>query len=438
MYLELSVISVSVYMLLFFLSLKRIAAIPIMPMFLISFGVVIMSRPVIGIFFPEFNIGFGTWVYWGDAPEEYVRQSLLLIIVFLMATVFFYFLNSKVSIIKSNEEKTDLLLQKISLWLLMLSFPVYIYRGIFLWNGIEENGYLSTFTGEIKPPLYVNFGTAVFQLAYYFFLSSRPRLKTFYYVSFLYLVAAISSLGTGQRTEFVTSVLFFLFVSYFYNYNRFSFKKIIILGGALVLTSMVVNAFRLNESPVDALKLGLIEFFWGQGNTFFTLVGTLENRSQFNTFEGLFFPNKLISCDLMPYFTGEFCNNSVSAASTVGVWWQKLTYILDPDLFGQGGGLGGSIIPSLYLIFNFEDFYLSLFFFFIVSLIFWKFVVFLHDVNDSKVYMRVYKLFALNSIIFIPRGGLDALIPHPRFLIVGFFIYLIYAIAGAKESRLKL
>ena len=231
-------------------------------------------------------------------------------------------------------------------------------------------------------------------------------------------------------------MLFVIFISYFYNYNAFSLKRLIPIGLALITLSIAINAIRFGDDPIDAIYLGLIDFLWGQGITLFTLIGSLEHAKEFSTFEGLFFANKLISCDIAPYFTGEFCNNSLAVANVTGIWWQKLTYILDPIKFSEGGGLGGSVIPSLYMMFNLNEFNMAALILFISSYYFWKIVVIFQSVaHSSKLYARVYSLFFLNAIIFIPRAGLDSLIPHPRLFLMALFIGFLHVIFYPHFTR---
>lgn len=424
-----SLVAISLYSALFFLSIKHIKFIPILPIFLITFGFVLMSRILIGVMFPDFDISLGTWIYWGAAPDEFVEKSIILIGIFLVSTIFFVLKNFRAHVPLSISRDNIPYLTKFSVVCMALSGPIYIYRGWTVFNGISENGYLATFTGDVKAPFIVNIGVAIFQVSYYFFLASFPKRREFYFVSLLFLIVSISSLGTGQRTELVTSVLFVIFISYFYNYNSFSLKKLMPVGLVLIILSIAINAIRFGDDPIDAIYLGLIDFFWGQGITLFTLIGSLEHAKGFSNFEGFFFVNKLISCDIAPYFTGEFCNNSLAVANMTGIWWQKLTYILDPIKFAEGGGLGGSVIPSLYIMFNFNEFSISALILFITSYYFWKIVfTFQSAAHSSKLYARVYSLFFLNAIIFIPRAGLDSLIPHPRLLIMALFIGFMYVV----------
>lgn len=426
---NLSLIAIFLYVALFLLSVKDIKRSPILPIFLITFGFVLMSRVFIGVIFPDFDISLGTWIYWGAAPVEFVEKSIVLIDIFLVSTIFFVVKNSRAAVPPGVNRNNITYLTTFSVVCMALTAPVYIYRGWTVFNGISESGYLATFTGDVKAPLIVNIGVAIFQVSYYFFLASFPNRRKFYFVSVLFLIASISSLGTGQRSELVTSVLFVIFISYFYNYNVFSLKKLIPIGLVLIVLSIAINAIRFGDDPINAIYLGLIDFLWGQGITLFTLIGSLEHAKEFSTFEGFFFANKIISCDIAPYFTGEFCNNSLAVANVTGIWWQRLTYILDPIKFAEGGGLGGSVIPSLYLMFNLSDFYMSVLMLFISTYCFWKIVqIFQSAAYSSKLYVRVYSLFFLNAIIFIPRAGLDSLIPHPRLLLMALFIGFLYVI----------
>ena len=399
---------------------------PIVPIFAISFGFVLLSRLAIGVVFPDFDISLGTWIYWGAAPVDIVEKSIILICVFQFSTILFLLINRKSELNFPSVERLfnrQNIMEATSVLIMLLTLPIYLYRGLVVFNGIAESGYLATFTGEVKAPFWVNIGVALFQTSYYFFLASFPNKRKFYVVSSIFLLATISSLGTGQRTELVTAVLFVLFVNYFYKYNSFSIAKFLPAGAALILISISINAIRFGDDPLSALYLGFIDFLWGQGITLFTIIGSLEHAKEFSIFEGLLFFNKFLSCDVAPYFSGEFCNNSLAVTNMMGVWWQKLTYILDPIKFGEGGGLGGSIIPSLYLMFNFDEFYVASFFFFISVLVFWMIVDFFHRrAFGSNYYLRVYSLFFLNGIIFIPRAGLDSLVPHPRLLFSGLII----------------
>lgn len=410
-------------------SIRKPYGIPILPMFLITFGMVIMSRPMIGAIIPDFDITFGTWIYWGFAPEQYVVQSLALICLFLLATV------STMFIMRNDDLRapplvTNRPLMQVAVFFLCASAPLYVYRGWLLWTGVQDSGYLATFTGDVKAPFFVNISTALFKTSYYFFLASFPGRRMFYTVSSLFLLLTVTSVGTGQRTELVTGVLFFFWATYNYSHNQFSFKKIIPVGLGLIILSIAINAMRFGDSPLEAIQLGLLEFAWGQGISFFTIIGTLENTNSFHLFEGFFFPNKLISCDVLPYITGQYCNNSDVVTNTLGIWWQKLTYILDPIKFYEGGGLGGSIISALYLMFNFDEFPLAATMFFLSSLAFWFVVIKMHRMLSMGVLTRVFGLYLLHMVIFIPRGGLDIFIPHPRYIGSAILIYFVYRLVA--------
>ncbi len=436
-----SVLISMLYIYILLLSIKHHKRLPILFYFLITFGLSIVSRPFISALVPGFDLGFGSWIYWGSAPEVIVQESLVLIFVFLVATICF----TKFGIDEFRQFDVTLhanmVLEKVSLVCLFLFIPIYVWKGYYLWDGITNDGYMATYTGDVKAPLWSNIGSAIFQMSYYFFLASFPKRRKFYLVTTLYILAVGASLGSGQRGEFVTTILFVMFISVFFGYNKFSVVKVGFIGLMLLIVSVIVDALRSGRNPLSSLIMDISLFAWNQGVTFFTIVGLLENRDQFGYFEGLLFLNKLLSCDIAPYTTGEFCNNSAVVTNIPGIWWQKLTYILDPVIFESGGGLGGSIVSALYLIFNSPYFVFSMAVFFVSCLFFWRMINYFHlKAKSAPLLIRVYFLYALHATIFIPRASLDYLIPHPRLIISAIVIFSLYVLVKslAPSSRIPM
>jgi hypothetical protein len=407
-------------------------------LFWITFGVFILSRPIISLIDSDYDLDVGTWMYWGVVPEYIIEQSLILIAVFILAFILvsmFIKKNHKIYLEKFNPN-----LMWASILSMVLSFPLYIYRSYSVFDQMQESGYLATFTSDIKTPLFLNIGMGVFQISYYFFLSSFPPKKYFYRVSILFLIVILFSLGTGQRTEFASILIFTYWSGYFLKFYQFSIIKIAGIFASLAFLSILVNALRLGiDVNSSSYVTEAFNFLWGQGVSIFSLFGVIENNKIFLPYEGWLFVNKFIACDFLPYINGDNCNNGFLVSTIPGIWWQKLSYYLDQNLFLTGGGLGGNIISSIYLLFNSDYFILNLTAFLFFSIIFFA-LLYGSDVfyRSNKIILKVYFFYLIQILLFLPRAGFDIFIPHPRMLISTLIVLIIYLILNKASSEKNL
>jgi hypothetical protein len=430
-----TIIIILLYLVALAIAYKKINIKSFILLFWITFGVFILARPIIGLIDNDYDLDVGTWMYWGVVPEYVIEQSLILIAVFILAFILvsiFIKKNHKIYLEKFNSN-----LMWASILSMALSFPLYIYRAYSVFDQMQELGYLATFNGDIKTPLVLNIGMGVFQISYYFFLSSFPPKKYFYRVSIFFLIVSLFSLGTGQRIEFASALIFTYWAGYFLKYYQFSFLRLVGIFAGLAPLSILVNALRLgidvNSNPYMTEALN---FLWGQGVSIYSLFGLIENNKIFLPYEGWLFLNKFISCDLLPYINGDNCNNGFLVSAIPGIWWQKLSYYLDKNLFLTGGGLGGNIVSSIYLLFNSDYFNLNLIAFFFFSIIFFLLLYhFDYFYRSKKIILRVYFFYLIQILLFLPRAGFDIFIPHPRMWISALIVLIIYLIFNKTNSE---
>lgn len=388
--------------------------------FILSFGFFYLTRFPIYLYSEQFDFTVGSWIYWGKAPDAAVQKSLMLIETFLLAILAF-----KTGKIITNSYKENVPLFQISTIILLLSAPFYLIKNYMVYTQIGALSYLDTFTGDIKAPFIVNIFSGMFQVSILTLLTAYPNKRKFYLILVPMSLIVMTSLGTGQRTEFLLYTILILYYLRRRGFFEISVIKLLGIFFLLMFISVKVNIWRMGSDSGNFLS-ELLLLYWGQGATLFTVFGVQEYPEIFNPFEGWFFWNKFISCDILPYFNGEFCHNGEVAANTIGIWWQKLSYFLDPVQFQKGAGLGGSLISSIYLLFNTGFFLLDIGMFFIFCYLFIWISEYISSNRLKSVTAVTYQMFFCSMLFFSSRAGLDTFIPHPRMIVSFLCILLLY------------
>lgn len=387
---------------------------------LIILGIVNISRYILAIFLPEVDILQGSWIFWGEVSNQAFIKTTLCLSAVLIGILFNELIYKKPILKPKYKSNFNLLVT--SYLVLMIGSISLIYRSLKVKSFIETDGYLATFTSSLDLPTYINIGIALPHVAFYSFIASNPSKKHFIIFASLYLAVLASSLATGQRTEFMIASLLVIWSGFYLGYIQ-KLHRFLPLGFVFVFLAIFINSWRLDEQHD---YLGVIEFmmfFWGQGVTLLVNFGLFENEELFFFGEGWFFVNKFISCDIAPYFTGNYCIGE-TAANVSGVWWQKLSHTLDSQTFYLGGGLGGSMVGSLYLLFNSGILFLDVI---VLALTSFFFMRLSYNIVSSASRGHIRALFAtffMHQLIFFPRAGLDIFIPHPR-VIFGFMVLII-------------
>ena len=434
----------SLYLIAISISLTKFKSYPLIALFLLTFFLFISSRPTIALtgLIDNYDLQEGGWFYSGRASEDTVIKTLLLISIFLALSIIVMLIKNPVVIksmpskvngvlFKQRHEKT---LQDVSLIILYISAPLYAYRCFLIYKAITLTAVYDLYTGAIQIPFILNFSMAIFQVCFIVFISTRPNKKLFIYNSLFYLAICSLSLSTGQRTEFMCAVLFIYWAGCHFGFFKLSIINLAIYSIPLIAVSIIVNNIR-NDISSDFLSIdGFLDFLWGQGVTIYTIYGIIDFNYAFGNNDGLYFINKLISCDIMPALTSNYCVNGEIVAAQIGIWWQKLAYLLDPILFESGAGLGGSVIGSLYIMFNYQSFFLSMVLFSLSSTLFIIFILNLSKLEKWGTLSKIYFFYAVNITFFIPRAGFDSYIPHPRMLIATLFILLLSFFASFLKT----
>jgi hypothetical protein len=389
----------------------------------VMLGIVNVSRYALGLVMPGEDLMRGSWFFWGEVSDEAFLHSSLALIVVLLAIC----LNDATFRTKSPPpyQRAGAASQNIFLvsWLLLvLGVVASAYRSFLVRDFIADNGYLATFSGSANVPFLINIFIALPHCCFYAVVASRPGKVGFFSYAGIYLLGLVFTLQTGQRTEFMVGLLLVLWSAFYLGHVR-GFLKFIPLGIGMVILAILVNNWRLGLPATEIDFLEFLMFFWGQGVSLLISYGFFENRESFYAFEGWLFLNKLVSCDILPYITGNYCVGDV-AAQVPGVWWQKLSYILDAETYNEGGGLGGSMVVSFYLLFNSNLLYLNLFVLLFTAFYFMRISYTIVLTTSPSFIKRFFAVFFMHKLIFFARAGLDVFVPHPReILAMSLFVF---------------
>lgn len=248
---------------------------------------------------------------------------------------------------------TDVESFKIGRLIFLISFPLMLIKMYYEFSYISQVGYLSIYVDGLKN---VNYPVSyiLFTIAYYFFISgfylivsAYPSYGRFIFYGVLFLVVSLFDSLKGGRANLAIPILFIIWWS-FHAYN-----KRISLFSAFVFFLIVATFFgylgsiRLDES-ID-LGGAAISFVTSQGNSSVVMAlreiyaFDFERYSNFTLFTNL----------LIPYFYLFFPDvysqpQSINLIGLAGGFKHILTYIINPEYYLSGGGLGSFYLAELY------------------------------------------------------------------------------------------
>lgn len=253
---------------------------------------------------------------------------------------------------------------------------------------------------------------AFFSLSFYIFMATLPSKREALYPILMYLSLAVLSLGTGQRGSFILSILFV--IMYFFMRNTIipgetwiGRKSIIILLLSIPLFLIFLFAFayiRVEEELGDSkMTTNILVSFIGQQGVSVEVIGFGYD------FENMFPKGRCyLLGDVIDYFRHNIFSQYLFGAEPVEGQTVKralednsfdatLTYLSKPDLYLDGGGLGGCYIAEAYKDLG----YIGIC---IVSFIYGAILSIIPQWCRKNVIYGAVGLIMFNQIVFAPRA----------------------------------
>jgi oligosaccharide repeat unit polymerase len=309
-----------------------------------------------------------------------------------------------------------------SLGLLMMGFasPATLYKAYTALTLIKAHGYLSIYNGELDNltyPSWTSGSGTLFLLGYLFVLFSYPSKKIFLCASFIYMATRLFSLSMGSRIVFCSNI-----IAVIYFYSVF-YKKKIVLKNAFILfvfiisISIYVAYSRDNKTIQNDAMLDLISlFFYSQGNTISVPLIIIEmgNKIPYHHYPFIFSQITVLFLKQLYPTAGQ----SQIALEKYNLTGHILTYMLAPESYYRGNGIGSSVLGEMYDCGGF----LGIIFWSIILAMLFKFIK--NKILERNIYI-LFCWFVLNAIIVSPRSALLKFFGDIPYIIASLFLILL-------------
>lgn len=350
--------------------------------------------------------------------EITVQKTLFIYTLFTyVVTRFYYIFNRNTKQVKTFNYvmPSDQKLIKVGKYILILFFPLVVYRGILEFILLAGGSFTDIYSENIflNIPTYLKISSILFQLGFMMLLGGKPPIKTFYLFGIIYLFTFIPNLIIGLRAIFAVTSLFLVW--YYLNiYN----KKINVFKASLLLISAIlllqyIALFRSNLEIEGGLFKNIISFLISQSQSMYVLSYYVQYKEIINNLSTYPFV-------LDPLISWIFPNGQsievINVRSSLG---HQLIYVVNSNYYLSGGSLGTSFIAEVYQFGLLGVFCGAVFFAYLISL-------FNKNYSKSRV-LLIFSMFFVQYFLMAPRSNF---LPNfyflIRYIVIFIFIYLIF------------
>ncbi len=348
---------------LMYYCLKEINAHITLFVFFVSFFTFLMGRMIIPLFYDTSDLLFD--IGGADFSIRTLTHMYLCLFLSLLLTFvgyLFFFSKKELNVVKICDSKVLRRVRVYSKFILYFSYPfalIQILEKVYL---VLTNGYVALYIDfESHLPYFFALIAGWFFNTIYIFLATLPSKSDAKIPIVLYLSIATISIGTGQRGSFVLGYLFIIMYLFIRNtlqpgnspwIGRKGIIRLLVAAPFLMVFLFLMLYIRTDRDSSFSSNL-LMSFFYQQGVSAEVigygldyeknfpkgkvyLIGDFTDYFRHNIFSRLFFGAKAVEPQTAEHALED--NNFDSA----------LTYFVKPNLYLEGGGLGGCYIAEGY------------------------------------------------------------------------------------------
>lgn len=357
-----------------------------------------------------------------DFEQEIVKHIFIALFLSLLFTFIGYVFSEKQ---RSNENISDdfseqyssynrKVIKNISKWIFYISYGPYLILLLEKVIFVRKTSYLSyymDFQTNI-PFVLVKIGE-MSVISFFVFLASMPSKKECKVPVLLYLGYGIISLGYGQRNQFVLNILIIVIYYFFRNTiknsnEKWIKKKDIIIGIALIpflISFLGMFGYVRVDKKIENFSFSnaILDFFDSQGGSI-SLIGYGEQ------FKDAFPENKIYSLGPIIDFLKNniFSNlifkfpqlkgNTIEMALQGNSFGQTITYLVMPNNYLNGIGLGSCYIAEIYKDFGYLGICAVNF---IYGFVFAK----LYKLCKSNIWLSALGFIIIKDMLYSPRDA---------------------------------
>lgn len=258
----------------------------------------------------------------------------ILVLFALVASIFISLIPSRYFSIKTTLRFDPLLYQLGVLFMLVGMLPTLNILVVTLKTFLLV-GYTGVFRGEliVETPVLIKSLSLLFRLGFLLVLVSLPDKKRFLLPLIIFTPFLVLNLLVGVRGYYLSFIIMLIF--YYYTFilkgKRMSFKRLLLIGGGVVMVGDILASYRLGLPLFSAGLEFVYRFLYDQGTTVLTLIYAVEFEYELSPLLGLsnYFDLILGKTELIQNMVDEK---------------------VSPGANQKGFSLGGSIFQESYLI----------------------------------------------------------------------------------------
>lgn len=393
--------------------------------FLVIFGFFVLSRVFLHFFgYSNFNETkfFTSYTFEIDVIFRTLINVQMALVSFVIGSIFYLQQNPVKD--RRPDDTTDNQLYFISLFAMILLTPflvMYIYETV---SFVGKYGYIVMHQGaRINNQTFYKLIIMISMAFYIIFISSRPRKGVYYWLFTILLIFVL--LADGKRGPGVTFLIISLW--YYLFYKRISLNLIRVLGGIIILflALIIIGTFRYKGGK-EIESFSILDFIYNQGFSIQVVSYSIKysDKIDYSLFDLIFGKIYKFSNVMIMKIRGNNPDLSLfSSAHKYKIFSSYISSIVNPNLFTEGFGVGGSYIAQLFSVGKefaqiIVGFLLGIGYSFLDKLIY----------SRNRIVIGIV-LFLLPSIIYIARDNMfdfliDSIISIVLFLIIHFIIYI--------------
>lgn len=318
---------------------------------------------------------------------------------------------SKLSKVKKSVNKN---IQKISTWILIITFIAKIFIELEKITIVSKYGYVGSYLHNSSSIAGIFFKIAQFYTIFlWIFLFSSNNKKKNYYALVSNVFIGILELGTGKRGPFIISILMSLLYLYYKNktdkrkwINDSMFKYAILVLPIVIVVFQKFTYYRLNID-VDYTALEYLKNAFESSSSEIIaygkeLVDQIPKRSYtFGLIWMVLFRNQTIFSKI--FGLTPLMNQTIEMVREGNSYGQIMTYLVEPSVFFRGGGVGSCFLAESYQ--DFKIWGVIGFSFFYGYLLYY-----LYNRTNNNLYREVLFFLMMSNLLMAPRDSVFSFI----------------------------
>lgn len=415
--------------------------------FLVSFFTFLMGRIIVPLFMDTDSIFYE----FGNAFFSYRTTKHIIVCLFIALQGIFwgYIINNKNysrTACRFNSNGLSVaIVRKLTRNMLFCIFPFVIIELFEKIRFFLTNDYYSLYSDfKSELPYIIIIISSAFEVVFLIFLATMPTKDELKIPAALFISSGVINLGTGQRGEFVLNIL--LVLSYFFFRNTLDKKKkqwitkrgifMILLLLPVLLSFLLLYAYIRTDVDMNTSYNLLLAFFYQQGVSADVIGYGFDFDHKFP--EGKLY----LFGDIVDYFRHNFIAKilwgaesvqpqSVTHAMNDYSFNDALTYMVKPNEYLNGAGLGGCYIAEAWHDFGFIGV-------FVVSFIYGKLLSIIPKWLRKNLWTGSIGLIMFYAVIYSPRSRADKPIyTFFSFVVLAVYVFIFWYVHRRKKIILR-